>query len=244
MLGALRERAHLPGVDGLRAIAALLVLALHTGLFPGHGGVVVFFVLSGFLITWVLLQEEARHGGVSLRRFWLRRGLRIFPVFYVFWLVHLAFADARFLGTPDGQRWTAFFYISDYYQAVTGHTRGAMTHTWSLGVEEKFYLLWPLALRALRTWRRRAWALGAVVVGVQVWRGWVVLGWGDATYAYYAFETRADQLAIGCLLAVTLHAGVGLGVWRRLCGEASCRSRCSLWSRSPVPTETTYAGRW
>lgn len=208
----------LPGLDGLRALAVILVLMLHTGVFPGHGAIIIFYVLSGFLITWVLLSEESRWGQISLKTFWIRRALRIFPVFYVFWFVHLLFMDTSFQLVPEGQRWSAFLYLSDYYQAITGEERGAMTHTWSLGVEEKFYFLWPLGFRALRTARSRAIALAALIAMVQVYRSWVAVGWDDPTYAYFAFETRMDQLAIGCLTAVTIRARIGIGLWRLLCG--------------------------
>jgi peptidoglycan/LPS O-acetylase OafA/YrhL len=217
-LARVLEGSHLPGLDGLRALAVILVMMLHTRLFAGHGGVIVFYVLSGFLITWVLLREEARWGAISVRTFWIRRALRIFPVFYVFWLVHLAFVDTTFQWVPEGQRWSAFIYLSDYYQAITGEDRGAMTHTWSLGIEEKFYFLWPLCFRALRTAGRRALALGILIGVVQVVRAWITLGLDDPQYAYYAFETRMDQLAIGCLIAVTLRARMGIGLWRLLCG--------------------------
>src|SRR5947209_7640300 len=83
--------SHLPALDGLRALAVLLVFGCHFGLLPiaipGGLGVLIFFVLSGFLITWLLLGEEERYGSVSLPQFYLRRALRIFPAFYVFWVL-------------------------------------------------------------------------------------------------------------------------------------------------------------
>jgi hypothetical protein len=83
------DRSHLPSLDGLRAIAAFLVVLYHCFLpaLPGGMGVLAFFVLSGFLITWLLLKEEERYGKVSLKLFYVRRSLRIFPAFYAYWLL-------------------------------------------------------------------------------------------------------------------------------------------------------------
>src|SRR5690349_4437608 len=85
-------RRNLSGLDGLRAVAALLVVLDHAGLtmFPGGLGVLAFFVLSGFLITWLIIGEEDRTNGVSLSRFYIRRSFRIFPAFYAYFLLGLA----------------------------------------------------------------------------------------------------------------------------------------------------------
>lgn len=99
-LSAGLAREHMPSLDGVRAVAAFLVVFYHSGLpLPGSLGVVAFFVLSGFLITWLLLREEERYGTVSLKQSYIRRSLRIFPPFYVYWLVvvgSLLFLHKRF----------------------------------------------------------------------------------------------------------------------------------------------------
>jgi len=142
------KQSHLPSLDGLRAIAALLVVFMHAGLSwcPGGLGVLAFFVLSGFLITWLLLKEEERFGRISMKLFYIRRSLRIFPAFYVYWLLligSLLFFQKRILW---GQALSSFFYVNNYYQAILGDPNTGFSHTWSLGIEEQFYLLWPRRL--------------------------------------------------------------------------------------------------
>src|SRR3979490_1755296 len=85
------SKKQIPSLDGLRAVAVLLVIFHHLGIrYAPHGrGVLTFFVLSGFLITWLLLKESDRNGGISIHNFYIRRMLRIFPAFYVFWTLHL-----------------------------------------------------------------------------------------------------------------------------------------------------------
>jgi peptidoglycan/LPS O-acetylase OafA/YrhL len=203
------ERDHLPALDGVRAIAVLMVMAAHSpfGHIPGDLGVSAFFVLSGFLITWLLLRERADTGEVSLRRFYLRRTLRIFPAYYVFLIFSLV-ADT-FLGAP----WSAglfvagFLYLMNYYNAFLGHPATSLAHCWSLAVEEQFYLIWPWIFRAIAPRGRRALVttLFALALGVMTWRCILFFGFGASeAYVYNAFDTRFDNLAVGCLLAVGL----------------------------------------
>ena len=214
----LRDR-HLRGLDGLRAIAVLVVMTYHfapeaTRAVPGDLGVTLFFVLSGFLITWLLRKEWNRTAGISFRRFYLRRTLRIFPAYYVF----LAFTGALMLALhrswPHGQGWAAALYVEDYYGAThLGGGSSSIAHTWSLAVEEQFYLLWPLCFLALAKRGRRALlvALGTTICAVLAWRLWLVLGLGvGPEWPYHAFDSRADSLAIGCFLAVALETGRGV----------------------------------
>jgi peptidoglycan/LPS O-acetylase OafA/YrhL len=221
---ALREalsRSHAPGLDGLRMVAVLLVVFYHFGFqwVPGGHGVLLFFVLSGFLITWLLLKEQARFGTISLRLFYLRRALRIFPAFFCFWFLWtaaLVLSGKRILW---GQAISAFFYVSNYYNAILGDPNTGYSHTWSLAIEEQFYLLWPLSLLAL--WRRpdRAPGILATCIGA-VWIHRAVLQFGVGAgqqYFYSAFDTRADHLLVGCLLAVLLHRGRLAWLWERLC---------------------------
>lgn len=202
----------LPALDGLRAVAIGVVMAYHGGLpIPGDLGVTCFFVLSGFLITWLLLKEHAQHGRISLRDFYLRRVLRIIPAYAVYVLLTALYTRWR-----TGEGWdplltlSALTYTTNYYNAAHGHAPTPISHTWSLAVEEQFYMLWPLALLALLRWprRRAVQALVVVIAAVLVWRSvaYYALGTGTA-YVYNAFETRFDCLAVGCLLALgTQHA--------------------------------------
>jgi peptidoglycan/LPS O-acetylase OafA/YrhL len=220
MASALGSR-HLPALDGLRAIAAFLVVFYHYGFewCPGGMGVLAFFVLSGFLITWLLLEEEERSGKISLKFFYIRRGLRIFPAFYAFWFLWvgaLLFFGKRFVAP---QAIASFFYVNNYYQGIFGDPNTGLSHTWSLGIEEQFYLLWPVTFLLLKRDRSRVRFLAAAIVTVWGYRETLVLALhGNQGYVYEAFDTRADHLLIGCLLAVVLRNGMLAGLWRRVCG--------------------------
>ena len=221
LAGAL-TRGHLPSLDGLRAAAALAVVFYHFGLewFPGGLGVLAFFVLSGFLITWLLLKEEERFGTVSFKLFYLRRSLRIFPAFYAYWLLLagslLMFHRRIFIG----QVIASFFYMNNYYQALRGDPDTGFSHTWSLGIEEQFYLLWPVTFLLLGRNRRRMLFLMAGILMVAAYRAALVFVWHrDPGYIYEAFDTRADHLMTGCLLAVALREGSVAKLWRWLCSE-------------------------
>ena len=140
------ELKQIPALDGLRAIAAFLVVLYHGGIAvsPGGLGVLAFFVISGFLITWLLLDEQERHGGVSLRLFYVRRTLRIFPAFYVYWVLVVALSAIRHRVVWP-QAIASLFYVNNYYQGLFGDPNTGLSHSWSLGVEEQFYLLWAPA---------------------------------------------------------------------------------------------------
>lgn len=198
---------HLPALDGLRAVAVFTVIIYHFGVaaVPGDLGVSAFFVLSGFLITWLLLQEHAATGTLSLCAFYTRRVLRIFPAYYVF--VGLSFVVDQMRGQPWGYglRFSSLLYLVDYYNALNGHPVTSIAHAWSLGIEEQFYLLWPLLLLfLLRGGRARTVrALVATIFGVVIWRSVLYAGFHvGSAYVYNAFDTRCDNLAVGCLLAL------------------------------------------
>jgi peptidoglycan/LPS O-acetylase OafA/YrhL len=202
--------SHLPALDGLRAVAVFTVVASHSNLpfrVPGDLGVSAFFVLSGFLITRLLLRERERTGEVSIRRFYLRRTMRIFPAYYAFLLLSYAL-DAR-----AGQQWSntllanALTYTVNYFNAFNHHPSTSVAHAWSLAVEEQFYLLWPLAFVILATRGRRALVMGVslAALGALAWRSLLFLGAHvDPSYVYNAFDTRLDNLAVGCLLALAV----------------------------------------
>ncbi len=198
------KRKHLPALDGLRAISVGIVMVYHGGVeaVPGDLGVTAFFVLSGFLITWLLLREREKTGRVSLGGFYLRRSLRIFPAYFAF--VGVSIVLDRALGDP----WTvsnvvtALTYTVNYRNALGGFA-GPIPHAWSLAVEEQFYLLWPLVFIMLANVSRTRKALVYLILGVCAWRAILYLGFGVPDYyVYHAFDTRFDSLAIGCLLAV------------------------------------------
>jgi len=197
---------HLPALDGLRACAVFVVMAYHFGFsaVPGDLGVSAFFVLSGFLITWLLLKEFDRSGTVSLRDFYMRRVLRIFPAYYVFLCVSLGFDYLR--GDPRVRElvFPGLAYLMNYYNALHGHPSTSIAHAWSLAIEEQFYVLWPalFLLIVRRPTRQAVGILCGLVALFATWRSFLFLtGRADAAYVYNAFDTRADILAAGCLLA-------------------------------------------
>lgn len=201
----LRQR-HLPALDGLRAVAVFVVMIGHfTSRGPGDLGVSAFFVLSGFLITWLMLSELKATGTVSLRGFYLRRTLRIVPAYYAF----LAFTIGLDLLRNDSRIRPlivpSFLYLVNYYNAFNGHPSTSVSHAWSLAIEEQFYLFWPLGFLLLIGYGRRTLAVGltAAIGAVLAWRCIAYFGLDfGSSYVYNAFDTRFDNLAIGCLLAV------------------------------------------
>jgi peptidoglycan/LPS O-acetylase OafA/YrhL len=205
----------IPSLDGVRAIAVFLVLYYHmqmSPLFNGPMGVLIFFTLSGFLITWLLLKEYDRSGDVSLSGFYKRRSLRIFPAAYCF-LAFIAIVDSvRHTPIQWSQWWTSFFYVSNYQHAVFRPSTEYIMHTWSLGVEEQFYLLWPsVFLICIRRGTMNLMRLLVVAIGaIWLFRAIVWLGLHKRDYLSYSFESRADALLVGCLFAVLLSRRVAL----------------------------------
>jgi peptidoglycan/LPS O-acetylase OafA/YrhL len=213
------QKSHLPSLDGIRAVAVALVVFYHLGIpgVPGGMGVLIFFVLSGFLITWLLLKEEERFGHISLKLFYARRTLRIFPAFYVYWFLIIAVWIISSRHIFRAQALSSFFYVSNYYQAIFGDPNTGLSHTWSLGVEEQFYVLWPVTFLLLRNNGRRIkfllWSIGAV----WLYREFLIFViHRSEVYIYEAFDTRADHLLIGCILAVALRERMWPRVWQLL----------------------------
>jgi peptidoglycan/LPS O-acetylase OafA/YrhL len=195
----------------LRAIAAILVIAHHCrvpGFDPGYFGVDLFFVLSGFLITRLLAEEIETQGRIDLPQFYLRRFLRLGPPLVLLLVVYLAVAPIAWPRFSAGEHLRdaalAGFYLSDYARAFWGIPK-ALTHSWSLSVEEHFYLVWPFALLLLARCdaRRRVPALFVMFLFATAWRVFEYnhAGW-DATY--FRFDTRMSGLIFGALLAAWL----------------------------------------
>lgn len=213
----------LPSLDGLRAIAVFSVVFYHFGLpyINGGLGVLIFFVISGFLITWLLLKEEQRWGDVSLKLFYLRRTLRIFPAFYAYWalvVIGLGMILGKRIDWP--QAVASFFYVGNYYQALFGDPNTGLSHTWSLAIEEQFYLLWPLLFIASRNEKGRIRLLVTAILSVWVYRAVLRLVFNvHQGYIYEALDTRADHLLIGCLLATLLFHGRAVSLWNALTGR-------------------------
>ena len=204
---------YLPALDGLRALAVLMVMAFHGGLGWARGGflgVDVFLVLSGFLISRLLLEERAGRGRISFSRFYARRALRLFPALGALLAVHLASA---LLWLEDPQRgwvlsdaWTCASYQLNWWRAFApraGLALSPLDHTWSLAAEEQFYLVWPVALAGLaRLGGARAVAVGAAL-GALASALWRVQLWDPADFqrAYFGLDAHADGLLIGATFA-------------------------------------------
>jgi peptidoglycan/LPS O-acetylase OafA/YrhL len=201
-----------PELDGLRGIAILLVLGLHfiPDLVPGGFlGVDVFFVLSGFLITSLLLQEWSHRHSISLKDFYIRRVLRLGPGLAAYLLSLGAYAFV-FLKKEDaldiylGIALT-LSYVSNWVIALKpDFPLGILAITWSLAVEEQFYLVWPLILSLLLTLKlNRNWIFIALVLGivsVAVNRALLWEAGASVRRLYYATDTHADGLLMGCLV--------------------------------------------
>jgi peptidoglycan/LPS O-acetylase OafA/YrhL len=209
ILVAQLTQREIPSLYGLRGVAALVVVVFHYRLnwklseFPGHYAVTLFFELSGLLITWLMLKEIDATGKVDLKQFYLRRSLRLFPVFYVVWII------CRITG-PFAGSWAYLLYLGDYYTALTGRY-SALTSAWSLGVEEKFYLIWPQVIVrvGLKSMTR---ILVAILFLEPLYRYALTLS-GHEYYTHFAFETNLDPIVLGCLISIMAKRGWRMPQW-------------------------------
>lgn len=152
---------YLPGLDGMRAIAVVAVMVYHANpdwLPGGYLGVEVFFVISGYLITLLLISEKERTSTVDMKQFWIRRARRLLPALFTMMIaltVWTSLFERDALGKLRGDVIAALFYVSNWYQIWTGAGYTAanefapLRHLWSLAVEEQFYVVWPLVMFAL-----------------------------------------------------------------------------------------------
>lgn len=218
------SKSHLPALDGVRAVAVFLVIFFHFGFLrvPGAHGVMIFFVLSGFLITWLLIKENEKTGTISLTGFFKRRTLRIFPAFYAYWLLLVGYLLVTRRPVLWPHAWSSFFYVSNYYIAVHGDPNNGFSHTWSLAIEEQFYLLWPLVfLLWRRSLARTATFLVVLILTVWVYRAVLCFGFAmSQDYIYAAFDTRLDELMVGCLTAIIIKQGRLSVFWRAATAHA------------------------
>ena len=206
---------HRSELDGVRGISILLVLFLHLGIgLPGGFlGVDIFFVLSGFLITSLLVEEWDHKGSISLKAFYIRRVLRLMPALLALLIVTGCYAlffldQAKAAGVYQGILLT-LSYVSNWIFAFYPSVRvGPLGITWSLAIEEQFYLVWPILLSlALKLRVRRRTILLVLIfaiAAVAMHRRALFGGGASVTRLYYATDTRADALLIGCLAALLL----------------------------------------
>ena len=242
-----RRLGHVPALDGVRGYAVLIVMISHvhvlipkddvTGLGPldawingGYLGVDIFFVLSGFLITALLLQENDRNGQVFFGRFYGRRALRLLPALYFMLLCHATYTlltDQPWGPERESIKAAVLYYfnwliVTDLNDVVAG-----LNHLWSLAVEEQFYVIWPAVLVGLLTLGRKAVIAGVIAGGIVLVAVHRTRLWEDGTTwleLVVRTDTRADGLLIGALLAflwrygLTPRRGVDIAAWLALGG--------------------------
>lgn len=231
-------KVYFPNLDGLRFLAASLVVVHHTENIKalldlphtssleqwdqiGHLGVLLFFAISGFLITYLLLQEEEAHGWFKVRNFQMRRILRIWPLYFLMVLLslfvlplipvlHLPNTDARVVITDWPQKLGLFIlFIPTWVTAMVGPVPDAM-HLWSIGTEEHFYLIWPVLLRLFKRYRLAL--MIAVFIGyAAVYRSLAPGSEGSGTMQWYLLKYWAnfniDCMAVGALMALLFFRG-------------------------------------
>ena len=219
---SIKSTPRIPSLDGLRALSIFLVLALHTlqsysanhyvplflfGIFDGATGVLIFFVISGYLITTLLLQEHNRRSCVSLRGFYFRRAMRILPPIYLYVGVLLLLGLAGRLAIVKLDILSSLFFFHDY-------TPGAMWslgHFWSLSIEEQFYLIWPFILiyclrRPGEAGKRSAARVALIVICLSPFVRVVSFMHSPHIPRFlhnnYGLHIHADSLMFGCLIAL------------------------------------------
>lgn len=201
--------AYNPALDGLRALAVFAVIAGHAGAqgIGGYHGVTVFFVISGYLITSLLLHEKDKWGGIALFKFYGRRLARLGPALVVVTLATMAWLLAT--GVPAGTWWAgtlgSLTYTTDIIEAVGRDAVGDFQWSWSLSVEEQFYLVWPILLLVIPTVKRWRWTVAGLTTLVAIqwaWRTAIVASDPTHERLFYAPDTHVDALIAGTIIAV------------------------------------------
>ncbi|CAN5548180.1 acyltransferase family protein [soil metagenome] len=225
---------YMPGLDGLRAIAVVAVMVYHansTWLSAGFLGVEVFFVISGYLITLLLISEKERSGRVRLGQFWFRRARRLLPALFVLMgglAIYMALFERRSMGQTRGDLLAGTFYVSNWFQVWVGHSYTAaeafapLRHLWSLAVEEQFYLLWPLIMLLILRFR------GNRLSRVAVWLVAISVGLAVMVGAMY--------------VSGTVYLGANPLTGARSCGPSESHGYLTLFGRCINVNETLYVG--
>jgi peptidoglycan/LPS O-acetylase OafA/YrhL len=210
--------AYMPSLDGIRGVSILWVIGVHANLIGGSSaiiGVILFFVLSGFLITSLLLEEWNGYRDISLKNFYLRRALRLLPALLVMLTVFILYS---YLASPRKifvnharQVLIVVLYFSNWVQTYEFVGWGWIGHTWSLSVEEQFYTLWPLLLLLMLRRLKLQSVLRLVVFGtlLSVLARFYLATATAARYErlYNGLDTRAESLLLGAAVAVALASG-------------------------------------
>lgn len=257
---------YMPALDGVRGLAVAGVLAYHGGLnWAGGGflGVDAFLVLSGYLITALLITEGDARGGIALRAFWMRRARRLLPALFV--LIAGVAAYGALLAEPyelPGIRADALAtlaYVANWQQVLTGDsyfeqfgTPSPLLHTWSLAIEEQWYVVWPLALALAVRARARPHMLLALCIALTLASAALMAllraPGEDPSRVYYGTDTRAQSLLVGAALALALsmpRVTAALSRWRLAVQGAAIAAAAVLawaWHDATGSTDILYRG--
>ncbi|GAA4604401.1 peptidoglycan/LPS O-acetylase OafA/YrhL [Actinoplanes octamycinicus] len=247
-----------PALDGVRALAVTAVLLFHAGV-PGTDGgflgVDAFFVLSGFLITSLLLAEHQRSGRIDLGRFWLHRARRLLPALLAMLVATVVTArfllDSDALGLLRADAWAALGYAANWRMIFRGTGYLAATaapsplqHTWSLAIEEQFYLVWPLLVAGVLIWlvhrRARAVLVALCVTGAVTSQVLCALLYQPSGIgrAYFGTDTRAQALLIGAVAALLTAPAATASTPPRYVGAPTARSTLSRYASALTARST------
>jgi len=205
------ERFHIPSLDGIRALAFCLVFVAHAWGTPlGMFGVTAFFFLSGFLITTLMRREHELSGSISLRNFYIRRSLRIFPPLYltIGFILILVVTGALNTRVESGSFFAASTFATNYWIIFKNIRNFGLGPLWSLAVEEHFYFLFPFLFLLMNrlglSYKNQSWALGGLCLIFLIWRLLLVFLYSGVPMKYllYASDTRVDSILFGCILAL------------------------------------------
>ena len=194
-----QARKYFAPLDGLRAVSILLVITAHTTdplFYRLHGavGVTIFFVISGYLITTLLLREEERRGRARIKAFYIRRAFRILPLYYVTLIGYIVLIGILHLQAGSASLWHSLPWYATYQNDLAPQGGGIFGQSWSLAIEEKYYLLWPLAFTIPVLKRHRLTVAGGLATLTALASLW------HAT-AYFAIYT---PILLGCVMAIVL----------------------------------------
>ncbi len=223
------EFGYIPGLDGMRAFAVMAVMAAHVGfdhLIPAGLGVTLFFFISGFLITRLLLAEQDKTGAIKIGHFYTRRFIRLLPALYVMLAVTVGLQII--MATPPNvwDTLAAFTYTMNYreiFLELSGIPRvGPWGHLWSLSVEEHFYLLFPLMVVAFKKHQKGLIVFCSLIcLAALLWRINVFYNLQlPSHYSYAATEARIDSILYGCLFSLILNQASNWKILNRFLGFA------------------------
>ncbi len=248
---------YIPGLNGLRAIAVLIVIVAHYGsasLIPGGFGVTTFFFISGFLITRLLIAEKKSKGKIGLKQFYIRRLIRLYPALIAMVIPTTVYFMIMGYGGPTLTEFAAALgYFTNAFQVSVRSAGDALpfmswTHLWSLAVEEHFYLVFPIIVAACgvvtKSLRN---TLIAVIVIIPLWRLYIAggrLNVSASDYTYMMSDARFDSLAWGCLLTVLLDKAGDIKKFKGLIGWGAVGAGLALLAVSFAFRDETFRMTW